>query len=92
MNTIKNKYLWMVLIALMPLLPLQAQHHSARKAKAKAATEQKAHTLSRIFAVNDYWQKHHKPNTYNRANKVLPKQFFVYLLSLVYLVYLSCRQ
>ena len=61
MITIKNKYLWMVLIALLPLLPLHAQHRIARKAKAKAATEQKAKTLNQIFKVNDYWQKNHTP-------------------------------
>ena len=61
MITIKNKYLWMVLIALLPLLSLHAQHRIARKAKAKAATEQKAKTLNQIFKVNDYWQKHHTP-------------------------------
>lgn len=49
MITIKNKYLWMVLIALLPLLSLHAQHRIARKAKAKAATEQKAKTLNQIF-------------------------------------------
>ena len=63
MITIKNKYLWMVLITLLPLLPLQAQHRSVRKTKAKAATEQKAKTLSQIFKVNDNWQAHHTPET-----------------------------
>ena len=62
MITIKNKYLWMVLIALLSLLPLHAQHRIARKAKAKAATEQKAKTLNQIFKVNDYWQKNHTPD------------------------------
>lgn len=51
----------MVLIALLPLLPLHAQHRIARKAKAKATTEQKAKTLNQIFKVNDYWQKNHTP-------------------------------
>lgn len=53
----------MVLIALLPLLSLHAQHRIARKAKAKAATEQKAKTLNQIFKVNDYWQKNHAPET-----------------------------
>jgi len=61
MITIKNKYLWMALIALLSLLPLQAQHRTARKAKAKAAVEQKTKTLNQIFQVNDYWQKNHEP-------------------------------